>query len=87
MGLKIEYPEAMVRKRRAGAGKSGNPHMEGQHLMKRGKWDPKTKRYAPKVIDAEKVIKDKKKPYRKPKKPTGVKRKTGPRGIGNRKKK
>jgi len=55
MGLKIEYPEHMVRKRRAGAGKSGNPHMEGQHLMKRGKWDPKTKRYAPKVIGAEKV--------------------------------
>ena len=87
MGLKIEYPESMVRKRRAGAGKSGNPHMEGQLLMKRGKWDPKTKRYAPKVMGAEKVIKDKKKPYRKPKKPTGVKRKTGPRGIGNRKKK
>ena len=87
MGLKIEYPEAMVRKRRAGAGKSGNPHMEGQLLTKRGKWDPKTKRYAPKVMGAEKVIKDKKKPYRKPKKPTGVKRGTGPRGMKGRKKK
>ena len=83
MGLKIERKTI----KRAGYGKSGNPHMEGHDPWKRGKWDPKTKRYAPKVIGAEKVIKDKKKPYRKPKKLTGVKRKTGPRGIGNRKKK
>ena len=85
MGLKIEYPEHIVRRRRAGAGKSGNPHMEGQHLMKRGKWDPKPKRYAPKVISAEKVIKDKKKPYRKPKKKIG--KRSGPSMRGKSRKK
>ncbi len=83
MGLKIERAPRL----RAGYGKKGNPHMEGQSYNKRGKWNPKTKRYDPVVLDPEKKIVDKKKPYRKPKKLTGVKRKTGPRGIGNRKKK
>ena len=82
MGIKIEYT-----RKRSGYGKKGNPHMEGQSLLKRGKWNAKERRYDPVVIDPEKKIVDKKKPYRKPKKLTGVKRKTGPRGIGNRKKK
>ncbi len=85
MGLKIERAPRL----RAGYGKKGNPHMEGMAWgsSTRGKWDPKTKSYRPKVIGAEKVIKDRKKPYRKPKKPTGVKRGTGPRGMKGRKKK
>jgi hypothetical protein len=83
-----------IEQKRAGSGrggkpKRGNPHMEGMAWGggARGKWDPKTKSYRPITLGAEKVIKDKKKPYRKPKKPTGVKRGTGPRGMKGRKKK
>ena len=76
-------------RKRAGSGKKGNPHMEGQinPYFKKGKWNPKTKRYDPAVLDPEKRIVDKKKPYRKPKKPTGKPRGTGPRGMKGRKKK
>ena len=66
MGLKIERKSI----KRAGYGKSGNPHMEG---------------YAPKVVGAEKVIKDKKKPYRKPKKKIG--KRSGPSMRGKSRKK
>ena len=79
MGLKIEYT-----RKRAGYGKKGNPHMEGQSLLKRGKWNAKEGRYDPVVIDPEKKIVDKKKPYKK--RLTGVKRGTGPRGMKGRKK-
>ena len=81
MGLKIERKSI----KRAGYGKSGNPHMEVHDPWKRGKWDPKTKRYAPKVVGAEKVIKDKKKPYRKPKKKIG--KRSGPSMRGKSRKK
>ena len=81
MGLKIERKSI----KRVGYGKSGNPHMEGHDPWKRGKWDPKTKRYAPKVVGAEKVIKDKKKPYRKPKKKIG--KRSGPSMRGKSRKK
>ena len=81
MGLKIERKSI----KRAGYGKSGNPQMEGHDPWKRGKWDPKTKRYAPKVVGAEKVIKDKKKPYWKPKKKIG--KRSGPSMRGKSRKK
>ena len=73
-------------RKRAGSGKKGNPHMEGQinPYFKKGKWNPKTKRYDPAVLDPEKRIVDRKKPYKR--KLTGVKRKTGPRGMSGRKK-
>ena len=63
MGLKIIRAPRL----RAGYGKKGNPHMEGQSFNKRGKWNPKTKRYDPVVLDPEKKIVDKKKPYKKKK--------------------
>jgi len=76
-----------IERRRSGYGKKGNPHMEGTAYGSgaRGKWDPKTKSYRPKVLGAEKVIKDKKKPYRKPKKKIG--KRSGPSMRGKSRKK
>ena len=80
MGIKIEYT-----RKRSGYGKKGNPHMEGQSLLKRGKWNAKERRYDPVVIDPEKKIVDKKKPYRKPKKKIG--KRAGPSMRGKSRKK
>jgi len=81
-----------IEQKRAGSGrggkpKRGNPHMEGMAWGggARGKWDPKTKSYRPKVLGAEKVIKDTKKPYRKPKKKIG--KRSGPSMRGKSRKK
>ena len=80
MGITIE-------RRRSGYGKKGNPHMEGTAYGSgaRGKWDPKTKSYRPKVLGAEKVIRDTDKPYRKPKKKIG--KRSGPSMRGKSRKK